>query len=133
MDEEVRHRRLPPVRLRRNQHAESRQGGLPYLSDGWKEAFRFALHMANSLDMDVTIASAPGWSSTGGKWVKPEDAIKKLEWRHVDVRGGKVSTKLPDLYNVVGPYQDYHVGNDRIEVKPYGKDLVRHRRQAAGI
>lgn len=96
---------------------------LPYLSDGWKEAFRFALYMADSLDMDVTIASAPGWSSTGGKWVKPEDAIKKLEWRHVDVRGGKVSTKLPDLYNVVGPYQDYHVGNDRIEVKPYGKDL----------
>lgn len=49
---------------------------LPYLSDGWKDAFRFALNLADSLDMDVTIASAPGWSSTGGTWVKPEDAIK---------------------------------------------------------
>lgn len=96
---------------------------LPYLSDGWKDAFRFALDLADSLNMDVTIASAPGWSSTGGTWVKPEDAVKKLEWRSVDVRGGKVSIKLPELYNVVGPYQDYHTANDRIEVKPCGKDL----------
>ncbi len=96
---------------------------LPYLSEGWKDAFRFALNLADSLDMDVTIASAPGWSSTGGKWVKPEDAVKKLEWRSVDTRGGKLSIQLPELYNVVGPYQDYYTDNDRIEVKPYGKDL----------
>lgn len=96
---------------------------LPYLSDGWKDAFRFALNLANSLDMDVTIASAPGWSSTGGTWVKPEDAIKKLEWRSIDTRGGRISVQLPDLYNVVGPYQDYHTDNDRIKIEPYGKDL----------
>lgn len=96
---------------------------LPYLSDGWKDAFRFALNLADSLDMDVTIASAPGWSSTGGTWVKPEDAIKKLEWRSIDTRGGRISVQLPDLYNVVGPYQDYHTDNDRIKIEPYGKDL----------
>ena len=96
---------------------------LPYLSDGWKDAFRFALSLADSLDMDVTIASAPGWSSTGGTWVKPEDAIKKLEWRSIDTRGGRISVQLPDLYNVVGPYQDYRTDNDRIKVEPYGKDL----------
>lgn len=96
---------------------------LPYLSEGWKDAFKYALNLADSLDMDVTIASAPGWSSTGGTWVKPEDAIKKLEWRSVDISGGKVSVQLPELYNVVGPYQDYHTENDRIDVKPYGKDL----------
>ncbi len=96
---------------------------LPYLSEGWKDAFRFALTLADSLDMDVTIASAPGWSSTGGTWVKPEDAIKKLEWRSIDTRGGKISVQLPDLYNVVGPYQDYRTDNDRIKVEPYGKDL----------
>lgn len=96
---------------------------LPYLSEGWKDAFRFALNLADSLDMDVTIASAPGWSSTGGTWVKPEDAIKKLEWRSIDTRGGKISVQLPDLYNVVGPYQDYHTDNDRIKIEPYGKDL----------
>ncbi|HBH08204.1 MAG TPA: hypothetical protein DDX40_02220 [Rikenellaceae bacterium] len=96
---------------------------LPYLSDGWKDAFRFALDLADSLDMDVTIASAPGWSSTGGTWVKPDDAIKKLEWRSIDTRGGKISVQLPELYSVVGPYQDYRIDNDRIQIKPHGKDL----------
>lgn len=96
---------------------------LPYLSDGWKDAFRFALALADSLDMDATIASAPGWSSTGGTWVKPDDAIKKLEWRSIDTRGGKISVQMPELYNVVGPYQDYRTDNDRIKIKPHGKDL----------
>ena len=96
---------------------------LPYLSDGWKEAFRHAISLADSEGMDVTIASAPGWSSTGGVWVTPEDAVKKLEWRSVDVQGGRVDIRLPDLYRVTGPYQDFFQGNDRVEISPYGEDL----------
>lgn len=97
---------------------------LPYMTEGWKDAFRYALDVADSLGLEVTIASAPGWSSTGGRWVKPEDAVKKLEWRSIDIRSnGKVETRLPELYRTVGPYQDCFQGNDRIEVKPYGEDL----------
>lgn len=99
---------------------------LPYLSEGWKGAFRFALGLADSLGLEATIASAPGWSSTGGTWVLPEDAVKKLEWRTRDINVGKdgqVNVQLPALYHEVGPFQDYHVGNDRIEVKPFGKEL----------
>lgn len=96
---------------------------LPYLSEGWKDAFHFALGLADSLGMEVGIASAPGWSSTGGPWVTPSDAMKKLEWKSVDVKGGKVNIKLPELYRTVGPYQDFEVGNDRIKVEPYGDDL----------
>lgn len=52
-----------------------------YLQDDWKDAFSYAIHLADSLDMEVGIASAPGWSSTGGPWVLPQDAMKKLTWR----------------------------------------------------
>ena len=52
-----------------------------YLSDAWKENFAYAIHLADSLGMEVGIASAPGWSSTGGPWVEPADAMKKLTWR----------------------------------------------------
>lgn len=97
---------------------------LPYFSDGWKEAFRFALHRADSMGFEVTIASAPGWSSTGGPWVKPEEAMKKLEWRTVEVEGGGVRIQLPPLYNKVGPYQDLEKPNDRVTVRPYGCDLA---------
>ncbi|SFF91277.1 Glycosyl hydrolases family 2, sugar binding domain [Prevotella sp. KH2C16] len=97
---------------------------LPYMSTGWKDAFRYALRLADSLGLEVGIASAPGWSSTGGYWVKPEDAMKKLEWRSITIKGGKtLKVQLPDLYCTVGPYQDYYQPNDRMDIKPYGGDL----------
>lgn len=95
-----------------------------YLSEGWKDMFRYALDVADSLGMDATIASAPGWSSTGGKWVTPEDAMKKLEWASVECSGGDIDICLPPLPNVVGPYQDVVQTNDRIQVEPYGYDVA---------
>ncbi len=53
---------------------------IDYMSPEWKDAFAAAIALADSLGMEVAIASSPGWSSTGGPWVKPEDAMKKLTW-----------------------------------------------------
>ena len=33
---------------------------LPYMQDAWKDAFRYAVSYADSLGMEVAIASAPG-------------------------------------------------------------------------
>lgn len=97
-----------------------------YLSREWASLLQYALHVADSLGMDVTVASAPGWSSTGGPWVKPQDAMQKLEWKTVDLvsKGKTLSVRLPELDHVVGPYQDVYQPNDRIEVKPYGEELA---------
>ena len=88
---------------------------LPYMTDGWKEAFRYAIHIADSLNMEVAIASAPGWSSTGGPWVKPENAMKKLTWRTLEVTSdGKkpVSLTLPEVYNTIGKFQNVNGGSN---------------------
>ena len=90
----------------------------PYLSDSWKEAFRFAVGLADSLGMEMAVASAPGWSSTGGPWVSPEDAMKKLEWQTVEVQGGPVDIRLPELQKVTGPYRDIPRGQEHIQVDP---------------
>jgi len=95
-----------------------------YLSEGWQEMFRYALDKADSLGMDVTIASAPGWSSTGGVWVTPEDAMKKLEWSVIETDGGDVHLTLPPLPNVVGPYLDVEQRNDRVEIQPWCTDVA---------
>ena len=50
---------------------------LIYMDEGWKDAFRYSTYLADSLGMEMAVASAPGWSSTGGPWVKPEQAMKK--------------------------------------------------------
>ena len=84
----------------------------PYLSDAWKENFAFAIHLADSLGMEAGIASAPGWSSTGGPWVEPADAMKKLTWRTQEVNGnGKSQTlTLPEPYKTVGRFQNVSAG-----------------------
>ena len=84
----------------------------PYLSDAWKENFAYAIHLADSLGMEVGIASAPGWSSTGGPWVEPADAMKKLTWRTLEVKGnGKSQTlTLPEPYKTIGRFQNVSAG-----------------------
>ena len=77
----------------------------PYLSDAWKDNFAYAIALADSLGMEVGIASAPGWSSTGGPWVEPADAMKKLTWRTLEVEGGKRQTlRLPEPYRTIGKF-----------------------------
>ena len=84
----------------------------PYLSEAWKENFAYAIHLADSLGMEIGIASAPGWSSTGGPWVQPEDAMKKLTWRTLEVSGnGKNQTlTLPETYKTIGRFQNVCAG-----------------------
>ncbi len=60
---------------------------LVYMSPEWKEHFCYAVALADSLGMEVAVASCPGWSNTGGPWVKPEQAMKKLVW---------TETRIPD-------------------------------------
>ena len=96
----------------------------PYLSDDWKEAFRYAVALADSLGMEMAVASAPGWSSTGGPWVSPEDAMKKLEWQTLDVEGGRVDVQLPALQKVTGPYRDIPRAEEHVKVDPYGYDVA---------
>ena len=84
----------------------------PYLSEGWKESFAYAMALADSLGMEVGIASAPGWSSTGGPWVQPADAMKKLTWRTLEVEGNGSSQTLPlpEPYKTIGRFQNVSAG-----------------------
>ncbi len=88
---------------------------LIYMTPEWKDAFKYAVNLADSLDMEMTIASSPGWSETGGPWVKDEDAMKKLVWRQIEVEGGKpLNIKLPEGFDVTGQFQDYTYSFDGV-------------------
>ena len=79
---------------------------LIYMDDGWQDAFAYAVRTADSLGLEFTVASAPGWSSTGGPWVKPENAMKRLVWRSVEVDGGIVDTTFPAPFSNSGAFQN---------------------------
>ncbi len=83
---------------------------LPYMSEGWKKAFNLALDMADSLDMEVSITSSPGWSLTGGPWVTREDAMKKIVWTEKHLHGGgKIRTGLETPSVIDGFFRDIAV------------------------
>jgi len=78
----------------------------PFMSDAWKAAIRHAVSRADSLGLEFTIASSPGWSETGGPWVTPEQAMKKLVWSETTVEGGRPAGRLTTPPSVSGPFQD---------------------------
>jgi len=80
---------------------------LVYMTDDWKDAFRFTTKLADSLGLEMAIAGSPGWSESGGPWVKPNEAMKKYVWSELRVEGGKnFSGKLPAPPIVTGPFQN---------------------------
>lgn len=62
---------------------------LVYMTPEWKDAFHFALEKAESLGFEVAVAGSPGWSESGGPWVKPQEGMKKLVWSETEIAGGK--------------------------------------------
>ena len=80
---------------------------LVFMTPPWRQAFRSAVTLANKLGLEMAIAGSPGWSESGGPWVKPEQGMKKLVWAEMRVNGGAQSVfKLPQPPATVGPFQD---------------------------
>lgn len=97
---------------------------LIYMDEGWQDAFRYALHLLDSLQMEGGITSAPGWSNTGGPWVSPARAMKKLVWREFVVDGGrKIMVSLPQPYQMPGRYQNLKTGGVT-EADRYYRDIA---------
>jgi hypothetical protein len=84
---------------------------LVYMTPEWKDAFRFAASEADRRGLELAIASSPGWSETGGPWVKPEDGLKKLVWSETELVGGRpFSGTLKAPPSVTGPFQSIKSG-----------------------
>jgi hypothetical protein len=80
---------------------------LIYMTPEWKEAFLFTTRLADSLGLEMAIAGSPGWSESGGPWVKPEQAMKKLVWSETYVEGGKpFSSKLMQPPSTTGAFRN---------------------------
>lgn len=83
---------------------------LVFMTPAWKDAFKLATDLAGQKGLEMAIAGSPGWSVTGGPWVKPEDGMKKYVWSELEVEGGKpFQGKLPQPSDQTGKYQDAHL------------------------
>ena len=78
---------------------------LIYMTPEWKKAFRYAARLADRRGIELSVDSSPGWSETGGPWVGPEAAMKKLVWSRIEVEG-PFHGRLPSPPSVAGPFQN---------------------------
>ncbi|MES2773760.1 MAG: glycosyl hydrolase [Bacteroidota bacterium] len=76
---------------------------LVFGSSEWLDAVHFSASEAERLGLEMSIFSSAGWSLTGGPWVKPEEAMKKLVWSETTISGGtNFSAKLPQPPSAIG-------------------------------
>lgn len=75
------------------------------LSKPWYRNLRFAASEADRLGLEFAMAAAPGWSETGGPWVKPEWGMKKFVWSETRLSGGRRAGRLVPLPDAAGPFQ----------------------------
>jgi hypothetical protein len=63
------------------------RGPVEFLSNRWQELFAYAVHEAERLGIDITLGVGPGWTGSGGPWVKPEQSMQHLVAASVTVQG----------------------------------------------
>lgn len=102
------------VELGRSDRSQIVDKPLVYMTPEWIDAFKFATQLADSLKLEMAIAASPGFSETGGPWVKPEDGMKKMVWTEIRVKGGATNIKIAPAQGVTGPFQN-------IPVQPFGE------------
>ena len=91
----------------------------------WLDAVRHAAAEAQRLGLDLDLFASPGWSLTGGPWVKPEQAMKKLVWSEASVQGPRhVVFALPQPPRVNGPIRNLARGGAASDPTFYGDDRV---------
>ena len=80
---------------------------LTYMTPEWKDAFLYATTLADQLGLEEAIAGSPGWSESGGPWVKPSQGMKKVVWSETRLEGGKpFHAVLAHPPQVSGPFQN---------------------------
>ena len=71
-----------------------RPGGIKVLSPGWWEVLHAALKKATELDIQIGLFNCPGWSQSGGPWIKPQQSMRYLAQQHVRVKGNGMIQSL---------------------------------------
>lgn len=91
------------------------KGPVDYNSQQWRDMVAHAVKEASRLGIELCIHNCAGWSSSGGPWVTPENAMQVLAWSEMSAFGPKTFSgplpqpKAPATYASVPYYRDIAV------------------------
>ena len=62
-------------------------GKVKIFSEEWWDIMHTALKTAGELNIEIGIFNSPGWSQSGGPWIKPSQAMRYLSSAETRVKG----------------------------------------------
>jgi hypothetical protein len=63
------------------------RGPVEFMSPEWRRLFKHVVTEAERLGLEVTLNAGPGWTGSGGPWVKPEQSMQHIVASATDVKG----------------------------------------------
>src|ERR1044072_568215 len=80
------------------------RGPVDYNSPQGRDLMAYAISEGKRLGLEMTMHNSSGWSSSGGPWVQPEDAMKKVVSSISEVSGGLATFEAPPEPEKFGGY-----------------------------
>ncbi len=71
------------------------RGPVKFMSPDWRALFKHAVDEAERLGLQITLNAGPGWTGSGGPWVKPEQSMQHLVASAVEVAGPQAFRRSP--------------------------------------
>ena len=71
------------------------EGTVPILSPEWWQLVEFAVREGDRIGVRVGMFNGPGWSQSGGPWMKPEQSMRYLVSAEARVAGGQTFRGVP--------------------------------------
>ena len=64
------------------------------LSEKWESLVRHTAQEAHRLGLRFSLQTCPGWATSGGPWITPEQAMRHLSYSRLDLEGGRMTDTL---------------------------------------
>lgn len=96
---------------------EAPYGKVKIFTDEWWDIMHTALKTATELNIEIGLFNSPGWSQSGGPWIKPEQAMRYLTCSEVKVKGPQ---KLQQ--HLTEPTKDFQ--DVKVIAMPVNKDYL---------
>lgn len=65
------------------------KGPVKFMGPEWRALFKHAVQEAERLGLEMTLNAGPGWTGSGGPWVKPEQSMQHLVASETNIVGGQ--------------------------------------------
>ena len=64
------------------------------LTSEWENAINHTAKECRRLGLRFTMQNCPGWATSGGPWIEPEDAMRHLVWSRIDITDSTINQKV---------------------------------------